>query len=273
MANAPIPLPVPSDPHAVPVPGRARSDTLPECPGCGQSVDPLRAGHVAVLEGGFRYFCNAACKQRFLSAAGLPQEEEVATAAPPAVALVQAARSAAATVRGEPARPRVVTSSPRGATPAPAQVVLAPPVVPAEPFDEAPVARRAQRVSRVADSIPPSVPASWVRALPAIDTTGIVLGVLVPAIGLLGAVADVVRVPLVLASWGALALRILLSRRDDADPHLSVMLLPSLGAVCAAFWAHAVGDPKEVAIAVLAGLASAGAIAAEILVARSRARV
>src|SRR5579872_3281256 len=103
MANAPIPLPAPSDTHAVPASGRARSDSVPECPGCGQSVDPLRAGHVAVLGGRFRYFCNAACKQRFLSAAGLPQEEEVATASPPAVALVQ---SMAAVVATPPLQPR-----------------------------------------------------------------------------------------------------------------------------------------------------------------------
>jgi Cu+-exporting ATPase len=242
-------------------------------------VDPLRAGHVAVLGGRFRYFCNAACKHLFLSAAGLPQEEEVPTASPPAVALVQSMASVAAALRSEAARPRVVSApvvaSKRVAAPVAALVVEArlPAPPPAEP--ELPVEKLGRRrvVARVADSIPPSVPASWVRALPAIDAAGIVLGVLVPAIGLLGAVADVARVPLVLASWGALALRLMLSPHDEADPNVAVVLLPTLGAVCAAFWAHAVADPKEVAIATLAGLANAGAIAAEMFVARSRARV
>src|SRR5580693_7935724 len=56
------------------------------CPGCGQGVDPLRAGHVAALEGrGFHYFCRASCKQEFLRASGRPQEEDVPTAAPPEV--------------------------------------------------------------------------------------------------------------------------------------------------------------------------------------------
>jgi Cu+-exporting ATPase len=253
-------------------------------------VDPLRAGHVAVLGGRFRYFCNAACKQRFLSAAGLPQEEEVATASPPAVALVQSVAAVAAARRPEPVRPRViggplvasVVASVRVATPTPAPVVearLPPlPAVEPEPMLEQQQQQRQRLehrpvVARVADSIPPAVPASWVRALPAIDAAGIVLGVLVPAIGLLGALADVARVPLVLASWGALALRLMLSHRDEADPNVSVVLLPTLGAVCAAFWAHAIGDPKEVAIAMLAGLANAGAIAAEMFVARSRSRV
>jgi cation transport ATPase len=122
-------------------------------------------------------------------------------------------------------------------------------------------------------ALEPRVPTSWVRALPAIDAIGIVLGVLVPAISLLGSIADVARIPLVLASWGALALRVTLGDRDAADPHPAVVLVPTAVAVSAAFWAHAIQDPKEVAIAVLAGVASAGAIAAEMLVARSRGRV
>src|SRR5258708_3475241 len=77
--------------------------------------------------------------------------------------------------------------------------------------------------ARAPDSDAPRVPASWLRALPAIDGAGIVLGVLVPAIGLLGSVADAVRVPLLLASWGALALRITVSDRDAADPHVAVV--------------------------------------------------
>jgi Cu+-exporting ATPase len=244
MANAQIPLSHAIDSLGVPssAPGSA-----PLCPGCGQGVDPLRAGHVAVLEGGFRYFCNAACKQRYLATQGLPQEEEVATARPPEVAY---------------AEPSPI-SAPRSTPRASSVVRAAPPAVVIEAARERPVV----------ESEPAHVPASWVRALPAIDAFGIVLGVLVPAIGLLGPVADVARVPLVLASWGALALRITVGDRDAADPHVAVALVPTLAAVCAAFWAHAVQDPKEVAIASLAGIACAVVVAAEVLVARSRARV
>ena len=83
MANVQFPLPTSPEPAGGPISG-PRSG--PVCPGCGQGVDPLRAGHVAVLEGGFRYFCDARCKQRYLSSEGLPQEEDVATARPPEVA-------------------------------------------------------------------------------------------------------------------------------------------------------------------------------------------
>jgi Cu+-exporting ATPase len=37
------------------------------CPGCGSAVDVLRAGHVAVLDGKFRYFCDANCKQKYVT--------------------------------------------------------------------------------------------------------------------------------------------------------------------------------------------------------------
>jgi Cu+-exporting ATPase len=212
-------------------------------------VDPLRAGHVAVLEGRFRYFCHADCKQRYLSDAGRPQEEDVATARPPEVEYrPESTRELAAAV----APPSARTPTPRPV----ATLALSPAVSPALALAHA-----------------PAVPPSWLRAIPTIDAVGIVLGVLAPAIGLLGAVADVARVPLVLASWGALALRVTLGGRDPADPHPAVALAPTAGAAGAACWAHAAQDPREVAIAVLAGLGCAGAILAAMLVARSRARV
>src|SRR4051794_9621288 len=74
-----------SAPLAPPPRGPALGEAA--CPGCGQPVDPLRAGHVAVLEGrGFHYFCAALCKQEYLRLRGRPQEEDVATASPPEVA-------------------------------------------------------------------------------------------------------------------------------------------------------------------------------------------
>src|SRR5258708_25628490 len=247
MANAQ--LPISSEPEE-PASGLR---SVPLCPGCGQDVDPWRAGHVAVRGGGFRYFCNATCKQHFLSSEGLPQEEEVATARPPEVGYVQ----------GTPQAPPIAAA--RHGVEGVGEELIGPAL--------AAVAAAATGETEVSESLPPPVPASWVRALPAIDATGIFLGVLVPAIGLLGSVADVARVPLVLGSWGALALRVTMGDRDAADPSLAVVVLPTLGAVCAAFWAHAAQDPREIAIAVLAGLASAGAIVAAVLVARSRAPV
>src|SRR4030081_3091022 len=63
------------------------------CPGCESPVDPLRAGHVAILEGRFEYFCHPRCKQLYLEARGRPPEEDVPTARPPEVAHVISAHN------------------------------------------------------------------------------------------------------------------------------------------------------------------------------------
>jgi cation transport ATPase len=262
-------------------------------------VDPLRAGHVAALEGrGFHYFCNPACKQDYLRAQGRPQEEDVPTATPPDVAYgfdhanglgvappsdvgapratlpsfedivsrpVRAAAGAAASVNGVSTTSGASTTSAARATapPSGATVSVRGPVV----IDDLPDARRAPSAPAPAPEPKGDGPVAI------IDGVGIVAGVLAPAIGLLGAVADVARVPLVVLAWGALALRIQRAGRDPSDPHPFVVLAPTGGAVVAACWAQATGDPHAVAIAVLAGLACAVAVAVESTVGRARVQV
>lgn len=63
--------------------GGAGSASL--CPGCGKAVDPLRAGHVAILEGGFRYFCGAECKSQFIDVSSKRASFDAMTADPPGV--------------------------------------------------------------------------------------------------------------------------------------------------------------------------------------------
>jgi len=55
------------------------------CPGCGTAIDPLRAGHVAILEGGFRYFCGAGCKASFVDVTSRRASLDAMTADPPGV--------------------------------------------------------------------------------------------------------------------------------------------------------------------------------------------
>jgi Cu+-exporting ATPase len=220
---------------------------------------------VAVLEGRFRYFCRADCKQTYLRAHGRPLEEDVPTAKPPDVARINDLVSGRALTpgprsNGSAAAPSIATPLdeiewPRARMEAPTRVAVA---------LEAP-ARPARR--------DPRGDARRERALPFIEAAGIGMGALVPAIELLGWVADVVRVPLVVGACGALALRLALARRDPSDPHPSVVLAPAACAGVAACWAHAVEDPRAVAVAVLAGLGCAVAIAVEMLVARARVRV
>src|SRR5690349_1764028 len=70
---------------------RARTSTAPAssslCPACEKPVDSLRAGHVAILDGSFRYFCNATCKSEYVDIVSKrPFLDGMLTADPPPVA-------------------------------------------------------------------------------------------------------------------------------------------------------------------------------------------
>ena len=58
----------------------------PHCPGCGKGIDPLRAGHVAVFDGVFLYYCDASCKAAHLRVIAAHLGDDVPTMDPPAVA-------------------------------------------------------------------------------------------------------------------------------------------------------------------------------------------
>jgi len=258
MANAPRPSSTPFESSAFatnepPVSGPDRSDT---CPGCGRALDPLRAGHVAILEGRFRYFCQTSCKQAYLVAEGRPPQEDVETVRPPQVSFggsfPSAASAAAASIASLDSAvddaPPVSHARPKlpGAAPAPAHTA-------------APARTRAGGPTR--------------RRVEALDALGIVLGALVPALGLVGAAADAARIPLAVASWVVLVQRLLFGDRDPADPHPLVVVVPTTGAIVAACWAAATHDPHTVGITVFAALSCAVAIAVEGLVDRARVRV
>src|SRR5215475_1718226 len=55
------------------------------CPACKKPVDTLRAGQVAILDGVFRYFCDAACKSAYVDAASKRPALEALTTEPPPV--------------------------------------------------------------------------------------------------------------------------------------------------------------------------------------------
>jgi len=234
-------------------------------------VDPLRAGHVAVLGGRFRYFCRSECKEQYLRAAGLPQEEDVATAQPPPVAPAVGASSGHALA--EEARPVLSDGDVTERLPPPAskRVTLTPAVAGGAPAS----AREPGETSANASPEPARSRAERRidRAVAFLDATGVAAGVLAPAIGLLGPVADDAREPLVLFAWCALALRTALARRDAADPHPLVALAPAAGATVAACAARAMHAPRSFSLIVLAALANAAAIVVEVLVARARARI
>lgn len=262
-------------------------------------MDPLRAGHVAMLAGRFRYFCRAECKQVFLRAHGRPLEEDVATMRPPDVAravsypdaereTLQPATYAPVVETAPPppvdregAKPPEVCAVPPVALPQviASPVVSAPLVVASEIFvaelpEPSVPSRRTLPSPETGPASPRRAPAAERRTVPAaLDAAAVTAGLLVPALGLLGAAAEPARVPLAAAACLGLVAHVALAPRDPADPHPLVVVGPALGATAAAAWAWLAHDPHAAAVGVLAGLSSAAAVVAEVLVHRARWRI
>jgi cation transport ATPase len=243
-------------------------------------VDPLRAGHVAVIDGGFHYFCRAECKQAMLRARGRPLEEDVATARPPDVAHTNGEAnghvSSHASSHARPKLPAVGEAHP--APPPTAEISeLANAATPARATLPSPEPADRKRAYDPAPAAPTRLPSRADRrlegALSVVDAAGIAAGAIVPALGLLGPAAERARLPLAVGACAALFLRLAFVRRDAADPHPLVVVAPTAGAVGAACWAWASHDARAAAIAVMAGLSCAVAIVVEMLVARARQRV
>ena len=232
------------------------------CPSCGKPVDALRAGHVAILDGAFRYFCDEACKRAFVLRSSGPPPSQVETAEPPPVAarpplpLVPEPAPAAA-----PAPPRRFSAAtavePRSerAAPPPALLVHAGVPVP----------------STSRDSSPPGLPSPFRAYLPAVvSITGVFAGCLAPGLGLLGPSAQSARFGLATLALLACALRAAIVLRDPSDVHPLAAVLWVAAVWGVALYARHGGDVRALRLASVAGLAAAVHLLSALLVDRAR---
>src|SRR3954453_17429522 len=88
------------------------------CPGCGKAVDALRAGHVAIYDGHFLYYCDSRCKAAHLLLVAQHVGDDVATLDPPAVMERMATMPASGEVLRTPYTPPVssVAKNEKGAS-------------------------------------------------------------------------------------------------------------------------------------------------------------
>jgi Cu+-exporting ATPase len=221
------------------------------CPACGKGVDPLRAGHVAILAGRFQYYCGEACKRAHLRSIDEARSTDLPTVDPPLVV-----PSVASIV----AEPTLETASMPPAEPEPA----AGPITLRSPESQPASAARPVTMDPSAAHLP------WARAVRAISVLGVISGVLAPSVALVGAAADSLRIPLAVVAAAAWLTRTALSPRDASDPDRLVTLVPVLGAVAAAVWARWAGDDRALALASFAGLAAAAALTVDVLLERVR---
>ena len=251
------------------------------CPSCGKPVDTLRAGHVAILDGSFRYFCDEACKLSYVLRPPAPWPSQVETAEPPRVAMRSAATAMEASV----------------ITPAPAPVVERRPPEPAgDGFPVHQADRESSRtVGSTTDSPSPSEPPASepsVRPLPlstgrtprfgaliaaaraygplGVALLGIVAGALAPSLALLGPSAQSARFILATVAVMACGVRAVVVAYDPSDVHPVASVLSVVAVWGTAFYAKDIGDERALRLASVAGLAAGVHLVSALLVDRAR---
>lgn len=192
-----------------------------DCPGCARKIDPLRAGHVAILADQFHYFCDVSCREHYLTQ-----------------------------------HPDLVRTSAKASGSTATQDVpqTLPPLQP-EPestFDREEDLLHVDEVAALEDHGGP--PRSDTGAILLVSAT--VAGVLAIALALTGTGSLALTIRLGIACLGAtlLVVRASLTSRDPADPHPAALLGPAVAAAVIAVWARVVGHEIADESAVLTGL-------------------
>lgn len=225
----------------------------PACPACGKAVDPLRAGEVAIVGGGFLYFCDRACKADYFGKlASTSVSPDVETVEPPPVSVrrVEKARAPAHAEAHETAEK----------TPPP----------PEDSYDrtlEAPPEVDPPPPSLVDASVePPPAPAPEPSPFPRLMSIACVAaGLLALGLPLVGASTLGVRGTVAIGAASLAVLREVAGRRAEARvryaPAETWTGAAAIGiGVVAAVWAHLQALPQEGAIAAFLGLAAVSSV-------------
>ena len=287
---------------------RGRASTVPAsslCPACGRPVDPLRAGHVAILDGSFRYFCDAACKSAHVDALSKRPTLDAMTADPPPVVSVErsvhppvvasAVRSAevASGLReqpragfdgedgeDEPYAEEEETDEPRreddGVPPPPSVREASPPPRRLEE-NESPSTLRSPSPPELEGAPPPtSRGADAPRLAERLDSAGpafgVALGVLAAVVSLAGESAAALRLPLALLAVGVLFVCRLSSARRAAEesvPAPLLVLAPVGAASVVALISVVTRHPHAEAHGVFVALSAASALGVDLLLVRA----
>lgn len=269
------------------------------CPGCGKAIDPLRAGHVAIVDGAFRYFCSRECKDGWATGeSSRKQALEAETREPPRVAPVSFPSQSSGVRPHDPppasALPPVETTRPNDSGELPRFPFeeesfdeeeepaggASEPRMEAEDDDAPPATLRSEPNDEETEPPPPEPRVEDAPASPSegsrVDLAtlaplvGIAAGVLAAMVALVGEAAAPVRLPLALVAAAIVLARAVLVPRDPAVPSPLVVAAPVLLAAGAAVVARVTHAPRAEAHASFVGLASAATLLSAFLVARAR---
>lgn len=202
-------------------------DPVP-CSGCGKLIDPLRAGHVAIFDLRFHFFCDRVCRGVFLGDAPAPEPS------PNALAEARA--------REEQDKRRAEVEAPiqEAYSPEPDPILPEPPPrdddpTLLEPFSDTILSEEHSRLD--------APEARDVGAL--LLVMAVFAGALAVALTLAGDARLVIAARIVLAGAGAAMLvgRAGTTPRDAVDPHPAPALISAVGALAVAVWA-ALGNDR-----------------------------
>lgn len=196
------------------------------CSGCGKLIDPLRAGHMAIFDQRFHYFCNrTTCRAAFL---GEPPEPDPTP---------EARRAAEAAIREENALRRATLDAPIIDAFPPVTATEALPEVPA-PFDDRSLVEPFSQT--ILSEGPSRFDAPDPRDIGALLLViAVIAGSLAVALSLAGDATLVIGARIVLAGVGASMLigRAATTPREETDPHPVAVLTPSVSSLGIAVWA------------------------------------
>ncbi len=247
-------------------------DPIP-CSGCGKLLDPLRAGHVAILDQHFHYFCNVVvCKAAYLAPFG-----GVDVGAMTGQTSTERLRSRITDERMGP-EPRRRVQAPRersSETPKNGPVVNAmAAVIPEDVLPEVPGSKSERGlVEPIGQAILTEAPRHDTLEPREFGALLLLIAVIAGALAVLLSVAGGgtlvlgARVMLAAVATGMLVARTLTTPRDVADPHSIPVLAGPIVGVCVAGWAMFSADASIASeSASLAGtIATAAAVSAWLL--------
>jgi cation transport ATPase len=254
------------------------------CPACASPVDPLRAGHVAIFDDRFFYFCDLACRERIAPLGGTaaagdarhptptptPTGRRTAARTPggrsvpaPADRRPSETQADAGTGPSFPARRADVTADTSVASVA-GEAAIADDTPEPDSLPSLHLGFRREEVGEVAARV------AMISLLSAI-ASGIVSVALVLA-GFSSAIM-VLRYALCFLGLAGVAVHAILARREPTDVPPLLLLAPGAAACALAVWSFAARDPAAEEAATFAGVVVTGIAAALALVVRARGDV
>lgn len=243
------------------------------CPACGKKTDPLRAGHVAIFDERFQYFCDRGCREDWLQG-GRPNRSSFR---PPSIRPPSISPSRAPSLPPSfslPAPPSLASFFSSAVSPSLPPVSANDPLPAVDAVDgpTEPESDPAPTFAPETEASPADPPADPNASLLAVGFACGLLGVTLLLAGK-SSVIEAIRIAIAFAGWIALVVRAFAVRRDPADLHPLIVLSPGIIAVVASVYAWLATDPAHAAAATFAGIVVATAAATTYLVERGRKNV